>query len=175
MTARASKISLIVFVVLLVLSAFLMSIEGDYWPWYVVMSVFALVPLVVGPRRYRIMGAIALLMSGALIVSDIAAGRRFHSHKEKLSDQPAQAAAQIQGWVPIGTSQIVAQRIMEQHHFTCSMKTNSSLGDLNSVDFLYCDYSASAGWPVQRRWQVALVLTNSTVSEVRVSTGLVGP
>jgi hypothetical protein len=84
-TARASKISLIVFVVLLVLSAFLMSVDGDYWPWYAVMSVFAAVPLVVGPRRYRIMGTIALLISGALIVGDIAAGRRFHSPTSRNS------------------------------------------------------------------------------------------
>ena len=84
MTARISKISLIVFVVLLVLSAFLMSVDGDYWPWYSVMSVFAVVPLVIGPRRYRIMGVIALLMSWALIVSDIAAGRRFHSQHPEI-------------------------------------------------------------------------------------------
>ena len=84
MTARTSKISLIVFVVLLVLSAFLMSVEGDYWPWYAVMSVFAVVPLVVGPRHYRIMGAVALVLSGALIVSDITAGRRFHSQHPEI-------------------------------------------------------------------------------------------
>jgi hypothetical protein len=41
MGARISKISLIVFVVLLVLSAFLLSVAGDYWPWYAVMSAFA--------------------------------------------------------------------------------------------------------------------------------------
>ena len=84
MTARTSKISLTVFVVLLVLSAFLLSLEGDYWPWYVVMSVFAVVPLVVGPRRYRIMGAIALLLSAALVVGDIAAGKRFHSEHPEI-------------------------------------------------------------------------------------------
>jgi hypothetical protein len=84
MTARASKISLIVFVVLLTLSAFVMSVAGEYWPWYAVMSVFAVVPLVVGPRRYRIMGAIGLLLSGSLIVSDIKAGRRFHAQHPEI-------------------------------------------------------------------------------------------
>ena len=84
MTARTSKISLIVFVVLLILSAFLLSVEGDYWPWYAIMSVFAVVPLAVGPRRYRILGGIALVLSGALIASDIAAGRRFHAQHPEI-------------------------------------------------------------------------------------------
>jgi hypothetical protein len=97
------------------------------------------------------------------------------AHDQKLSDQPAQAAAQIRTWVPIGTSQTEAQRIMEQHHFTCSVMTNSSFGDLKATDFLFCSHSASAGWPVVRRWQAALALSDSKVSDVRVSTGLVGP
>jgi hypothetical protein len=97
------------------------------------------------------------------------------SHGEKLSDQPAKAAAQIQTWVPIGTPLADARKIMEQHHFICSTKTNSVFGDLKGIDYLYCDCSASAGWPVQQRWQVALVLTNSKVSDVQVGTGLVGP
>ena len=97
------------------------------------------------------------------------------AHDERLPDGPAQAAAQIRVWIPAGTSQSDAEHIMQQHHFTCSVMTNSSFGDLKTADFLYCSQSASAGWPVQRRWQVALVLTNSQVSDVRVSTGLVGP
>ena len=84
MRARASKISLIIFSVLLLLSAALLSVPGDYWPWYAVMSVFAVIPLFVGPRRYRMMGVIALLLSGALIVTDIAMGRRFHSQHPEL-------------------------------------------------------------------------------------------
>ena len=79
MSIRISKISLIVFAVLLALSFFLLSVAGDYWPWYAVMSVFAIVPLVIGPGRYRVMGAIALVLSGVLIASDIAAGRQFHA------------------------------------------------------------------------------------------------
>ena len=83
MSARISKISLIVFVVLLVLSASLMSLPGDYWHWYAVMSAFAVVPLVVGPGRYRLIGAIALVLSFVLIFSDIAAGKHFQAqHRE---------------------------------------------------------------------------------------------
>jgi hypothetical protein len=81
MSARISKISLIVFVVLLVLSAFLLSVAGDYWPWYSVMAIFAVVPVLVGPKRYRIFGAIALLLSLVLISGDIAAGKH---HRQKM-------------------------------------------------------------------------------------------
>ncbi len=84
MSIRISKISLSVFAVLLVLSFFLLSVAGDYWPWYAVMSAFAVVPLVVGPSRYRVMGAIALVLSGVLIVSDIVAGRRFHARHPEI-------------------------------------------------------------------------------------------
>jgi hypothetical protein len=84
MSTRISKISLTVFVVLLVLSAFLLSVAGDYWPWYAVMAAFAVVPLVVGPGRYRLIGAIALVLSGVLIVSDIAAGRQFRARHPEI-------------------------------------------------------------------------------------------
>jgi len=84
MSTRISKISLTVFVVLLVLSAFLLSVAGDYWPWYAVMSAFAVVPLVVGPGRYRLIGEIALVLSGVLIVSDIAAGRHFRARHPEI-------------------------------------------------------------------------------------------
>ena len=94
---------------------------------------------------------------------------------DKLSEQPAQAAAQIQSWVPVGTPLADARHIMEQHQFKCSVMTNSSFGDLKAADFLYCDHSESAGSPVIRRWQVALVLSDSKIADVRVSTGLVGP
>jgi hypothetical protein len=77
MNARVSKISLIVFVVLLVVSGFLLSVAGDWWPWYAVMAVFASIPVVIGPGHYRVLGAVALLLSIVLIVSDINAGKHF--------------------------------------------------------------------------------------------------
>ena len=77
MNERISKISFIVFVVLLVPSLFLLSAPGNSWPWYAVMSVFAAVPLAVGPGRYRRLGAMALVLSGVLMINDIVAGRQF--------------------------------------------------------------------------------------------------
>src|SRR5260370_31947677 len=79
MSARISKISLILFVLLLVLSASLLSVAGDYWPWYAVTSVFAVVPLVVGPRCYRLVARIALFLFGVPIVRDSTAGRNLDS------------------------------------------------------------------------------------------------
>jgi hypothetical protein len=84
MKARISRISLIVFVVLLVLSGGLLSVPGNSWPWYVVMSPFAIVPLVVGPGRYRLLGAIALVVSGVLIAGDITAGAHFRARHPQL-------------------------------------------------------------------------------------------
>jgi len=84
MSARVSKISLIVFGVLLALSAFLTSVPGDYWPWYAVMSAFAVVAIVFGPGRYRLIGAVALILSVVLIGSDIVAGKHFHSQHPEI-------------------------------------------------------------------------------------------
>jgi len=84
MSAHISKVCLVVFVVLLVLSGMLLSIAGDYWPWFAVMAVFAVVPLIVGPNRYRLMGALALVLSVVLIVCDIAAGKHLRAQHPEI-------------------------------------------------------------------------------------------
>ncbi len=95
------------------------------------------------------------------------------SHEERLSEQQSVAGSQIEHWVGPGTSLIEARRIMQEHGFTCSVVTNGSFGDLRGADYLYCDYSS--GGAVRRRWQAALLLANQQVTEIRVTTGLVGP
>ena len=100
------------------------------------------------------------------------------AHNEKLSEQPTQAASQIQSWVPVGTSLADAQHIMQQHHFTCSVMTNSGSGDSKPVVFLYCDRRIAdrqANRDVIRRWQVALIVSDGKISAMRVSTGSSGP
>ena len=87
MSARISKISLIFFVVLLVLSGFLLSVVGDYWPWYSVMAIFAVIPVLVGPKRYRIFGAVALLLSVVLIFSDIELGKHQRQRMQQIRDR----------------------------------------------------------------------------------------
>ena len=125
-----------------------------------------------GIIRYSSSHAMRILaMASVLAVSGCA-------HSDNLSDQPAQAASQIQSWVPLGTSLAEAQRIMEQHQFKCSTMTNSSFGNLTSADFLYCDRRDADSQitpTVIRRWQIALVLSDGKVSAVKVNAGLTGP
>ena len=84
MNLRISKICLIVYGVLLLLSLFLMSTPGDYWLWYAVMIPFAVLPLCLGPSRYRLAGGIAVLLSALLIISDLEQGKRFHEKLDRL-------------------------------------------------------------------------------------------
>jgi hypothetical protein len=98
------------------------------------------------------------------------------THDDKHSGNSKDVSIQVQSWVPVGTSQTLAQRVMKQHDFTCCLMTNNSFGaDLRKRIFLYCDRRESAGWPVTRRWQVVLFLTDSNVTSVQVTTGLIGP
>ena len=87
MSTRIAKFSLIVFVMLFVLSGFLLSVSGDYWPWYSVMAIFAVVPILVGPKRYRIFGIVALLVSVYLILGDIESGKLHRQRTQQIRDR----------------------------------------------------------------------------------------
>jgi hypothetical protein len=84
MRAKVSKISLCAFVMLLVLSGTVATISGKYWPFYAFTSAFAVVPVFVGPRRYRLIGVGALLLCAVLIAHDIAAGKRFRAQNPQI-------------------------------------------------------------------------------------------
>lgn len=90
MSTRVSKICLVVYAVLLVLSTFLLSVPGDYWPWYAVMAPFALVPLCFGPLWYRLAGGIGLILAGLLIIGDIEGGKRFREKRRSRLVQSAE-------------------------------------------------------------------------------------
>ena len=87
MNAKASKISLIVFIVLLLLSSSLLSVPGDYWPWYSVMAIFAAFPIIIGPVRYRFWGAVALALSVALIFGDVESGKLFRVKIQRILER----------------------------------------------------------------------------------------
>ena|SRR5688500_6878309 len=108
-----------------------------------------------------------------VVVAFLIGGLAGCSRGARLSTQPAEAAAQIQGWIAAGSGASDAKRIMEQHGFTCSFVTNGAFGTLRGIDYVYCD--RSEGGIAQKRWQVGLVLVAGNVSEVQVTTGLVGP
>jgi hypothetical protein len=86
MRPQASKICLAVFAILFFLSLFLLSVPGDYWPWYLIMSGVAIVPVILGPNRYRIWGSLALVFSVVLVVGDIQSGKTFHAKMQRIRE-----------------------------------------------------------------------------------------
>jgi hypothetical protein len=86
MHARVSKISLTVFVVLFVLFVVGdLSVAGEAWPWFAVMAIFAVVPIIAGPCPYRIFGVVALVLSVLLIAGDLVAGRLLRERMHQSS------------------------------------------------------------------------------------------
>lgn len=86
MRPRASKICLVVYAILFLLSLMLLSVPGDYWPWYLIMSGVSIVPLIFGPNRYRIFGALALIFSLMLVFGDIQSGKKFHAKMQRIRE-----------------------------------------------------------------------------------------
>jgi hypothetical protein len=87
MSARISRISLVVFGVLLVLSTTLLTVPGGYWPWHSLMAIVAIVPIVAGPNRFRILGAVALLLSLFCIFADIESGKHHRQKMQQIRDR----------------------------------------------------------------------------------------
>jgi len=76
MRERASLICLILWALMGFGSVCLMATRGNYWPWFAVMALIAIVPLVrVGPTWQRILGAAFFIVSVVLIVADVRAGK----------------------------------------------------------------------------------------------------
>ena len=84
MRARISKIGLIIYVVLFVLSWFLLSVPGDYWQWYSIMAGFAVAPVLLGPKRYRFLGGLALTFAIALVFVDIESGKHLRAKRQEM-------------------------------------------------------------------------------------------
>jgi hypothetical protein len=80
--------------------------------------------------------------------------------------------------IPVGTSVTDAEARLRTRGFRISRMTNASFSDQGRVrehlDYVYGDMSEGVGL-VSRRWQVAVVHQHGAVTEVSVSTGLVGP
>jgi hypothetical protein len=95
-----------------------------------------------------------------------------------LKDPAAMKSALLQ-LVPPGTSLPKAREAMEHEGFTVTEKHDASFAEQgkvhNDIDYLYCDRTESARFPVERRWQVALVSDGTKVTNILVSVGLTGP
>ena len=98
MREKISRISLIVYVVLFLLSAFLLSAAGGRVEWFAVTGIFAIPPIVAGPRRYRILGAIGLAVAIAAAAIDFHAGQRLHDQIDKIRRQAEEASRDGSGF-----------------------------------------------------------------------------
>ena len=92
MSPRASKIALIIYAILFILSGFLPSVARGNWAWYAIMVPFAIVPLLLGRGWYRLAGGVALVLAGSLISSEIDAGKRFRERLERRQSRHKEAA-----------------------------------------------------------------------------------
>jgi hypothetical protein len=65
-----SKTCLIAYAVMLALSTILATGPGGFVEWFAVMGLFAVPAIVVGSKRYRIIGTIALVIAIGLTATD---------------------------------------------------------------------------------------------------------
>jgi hypothetical protein len=76
--------------------------------------------------------------------------------------------------IPPGTKLANARQIMEQEGFTCEPEYKET----PPIDYVYCDRidrDSPISSPVVRRWQVCLVVNKGVITDISVSTGLIGP
>lgn len=85
----------------------------------------------------------------------------------------------LRSYVPEGTPVSVAMQSLQREGFSCSVVRNESFyeedGSQGSVDYIFCDRSDYEGVLLSRRWTAKLYLENDQVSEIFVTTGLIGP
>jgi len=75
---------------------------------------------------------------------------------------------------PLGTPLAAASVALTTAGFSCSAPERSTFGTTDSLSFAYCT-ARSSGSITFRVWQVAVVDSSGVVSDIRVTTGLVGP
>ncbi len=80
MNASASRICLTLYALLMVVSCCLLSMPGEYYPFFMGAAGLAVVPVLVGPPLYRIVGILALVLAIVLIVFDLIVGAHSQSH-----------------------------------------------------------------------------------------------
>jgi hypothetical protein len=83
--------------------------------------------------------------------------------------------------IPVGTPEAEARRFMERQGFSCTLEKQQSFSEqgktFNDLDFLYCTRSDTSTTLslVSREWKIAVVVQNHLVSDILVSSGLLGP
>ena len=76
MKEEISRIYLIIYVTMLILSGFIPTVSGDSAIWFSITGIFAIPPIIAGPKIYRILGITTLIIAVTLAVFDYNAGRR---------------------------------------------------------------------------------------------------
>jgi hypothetical protein len=74
---KVSRVSLVVYVVLLLLSTTLMCMPGGALVWYLVMLLFTLLPIISGPKTYRIIGIVLLIFTVTLCIMEYRRGQQW--------------------------------------------------------------------------------------------------
>jgi hypothetical protein len=112
-------------------------------------------------------------LTGLAIVSLMSCGRRPDAFAR--AQTAAELRSAVLAVVPIGATADSGRRILERARFVCELATNATFGTGERLNYVHCDRSTEADVSVGRRSQVALILTGGHISEVRASTGLIGP
>lgn len=86
----------------------------------------------------------------------------------RVSESDVETRNEILHHIPLGASVSSAEKLMTDSGFTCTQESDKD------GRFLYCDLQTSAGAFVGRRWQVLIRHDGAAVSEIVVSSGLVG-
>jgi hypothetical protein len=84
MRESISKVSLVVYAFLLFFSSLVMAAAGARVGLFCIMGAFAVPPIVAGPKRYRIIGVIALTVAIALTAIDYHEGKRLRKRIDEI-------------------------------------------------------------------------------------------
>ncbi len=87
MRQTISRVSLIVYMVLLVLSGFLSSTVGGRVAWFCIMGLLAVPVLLAGPRKYRVLGIVALLAAVVMASMDYYMGKGSMAQVHRLTEE----------------------------------------------------------------------------------------
>ena len=90
-----------------------------------------------------------------------------------FSEDPKNAALQIEKSLPLGTSKANAEKILTESHLLYEIK-HGAFGSETFPNYIYVDYFENDDSLV-KLWQIALILESDKVSGYRINYGLVGP
>ena len=98
-------------------------------------------------------------------------------NRMRLTQNPQATRKSIMKFVSPGMRIEKAKAVMEENHFTCSLKNEGAFMAgkklYTNINYIFCDRQTKE--LVSRRWQVAVVHEKGRVKDVLVSTGLIGP